>query len=147
VEAATTAPSMSLLNIPGIMSGNPDAFVNALFMAAARGVRIFISAAALEKLRSVLDELGVKYVRADTLPSKGSYIFIDAKDSDDESRIYIAIHDNNTVRTRTFKLSVFIAALKRMKQKLNISSPAETTTYELLLPEDIKNKLLQLGEK
>ena len=131
--------SLSLSAIPGLMSTNPEAVVNGIINASLKGIKVYLTAAALEKLKPYFDKLGVKVREATVNLESGNYILLALEGV----RLRVEVHENGKVHTRNFRIDVFISALERYIEKRR-GAKEGVKLYELLISEDLKEKLMKL---
>jgi hypothetical protein len=131
--------SVSLLSIPGLTSTNPEGVINGIITATLKGVKVYLTASALAKLKPYFDKLGVKVREATVNLESENYILL----SLEGARIKVEIHDNGKVHSRSFRTDVFISALERYIEKRKGANEG-VKLYELLISEDLKEKLMKL---
>ncbi len=135
--------SMSLMSIPGLSATNPEGVVSGIITASLKGVKVYLTSAALNKLKPYFDKLGVKVREATVnLRTADNFILLTLEGI----RLRIEVHEGDRIVTRNFKLDKFISALERYIEKRKGASEG-VKLYELLISEELKEKLLKLKEE
>lgn len=134
--------NLTLMAIPGLASTNPESVVNGIITASMKGAKVFLTADALAKLKTYFDKLGINVKEAEANLESEDYILLAV----DGARLRVEIHENGRVSIKNFKLDVFISALERYIEKRK-GAKEETKLYELLISEDLKEKLMKLKEE
>lgn len=131
------------MSIPGLSASSPEAMINGIITASMRGVKVYLTSSALNKLKPYFDKLGVKVREATVnLQTTNNFILMTLEGI----RLRVEIHDGERIVTRNFKVDKFISALERYIEKRRGASEG-VKLYELLISEELKEKLMKLKEK
>ncbi len=127
--------SMSIVQqIPALTSSSLAEFVSGLVMAANKGIRIFITASLLDKLKPLFEKLGIQVKEANQIPTE-TYILIRHAGG---IKIKIEVYENgkrvNSISTtvRAFEKAL-LSIIEKQKGK-----DEQPSFYELILPEEFK---------
>ena len=120
--------------VPTLTSTSLAEFVSGLITAASKGIRIFISASLLEKLKPLFDKLGIEVREVNQIPVD-TYILIKHVGG---IRIRIEVYENgNLINSVQTTIKAFEKALLSIieRQKGDSSQPG---FYELILPKEFE---------
>lgn len=120
--------------IPTLTSTSLAEFVSGIIMAASKGIRIFISASLLEKLKPLFDRLGIEVREVSQIPTD-TYILIKHVGG---IRIKIDVYENGSlVNSVSTTIKAFEKALISIieKQRGDSSQPG---FYELIFPKEFE---------
>jgi len=118
--------------IPALTSSSLTDFVSGLIMAASKGMRIFITASLLDKLKPLFDKLGIQVREAETIPTD-TYILIRHAGG---IKIKIEVYENgNRVNSISTTVNAFKKALLSIIEKRE-GKDEQPSFYELIMPEE-----------
>lgn len=131
------AVSMSIISqIPALSATTVSDFVSGLIVAAARGVKVFISASVYNKLRPMFEELGIRVREVKGNIPADTYILIKSAGG---IRIRIEVYEGGK---RVNSISTTIRALEKalseyIEKKKGGDSGEGPSFYELILPSEL----------
>lgn len=129
--------------IPALTSSSLTDFVSGLIMAANKGIRVFISASLLDKLRPLFDKLGIQVREAATIPTD-TYILIRHAGG---IKIKIEVYENGKrVNSISTSIKAFEKALQSIIEKQK-GKEEQPSFYELILPEEFNIAGVEAGEE
>jgi len=133
--------SLSLFAIHGLMSTNPEAVVGGIVSAALMGFKVYVTAAAAEKLGPYFEELGIELreVPGGAI-AEDSYILI----SLDGQTVTVKVVDGGREHARSFRLEKFTAALEAYIEKKR-GAKEKPKLFEFVVPEELKRRLYKPG--
>ena len=134
--------SISIISqIPALTSTSVTSFVNGLVTAAAKGVKVYISASLYNQLKDTFNELGITLREVKGEITDDTFIIVKSAGI----RIRIEVYEGGSrVNSLTTTVKAFEKALKEyIEQKKGKKS--EPSFYEVILPDDMKI-ILEGGE-
>lgn len=135
----------ALSQIPGITSNEPTAIVSAIVTAAAKGIRILLTAGAYERLKGVFEKLGVEIKELSGPIPYDSYILIQAKGT----VVQIDVYDNSKlINSVRMHISKFEAALNEIIEKQK-GDKEDVKVFEVVFSERLRDVISKMvtGEK
>ncbi len=130
--------NVNLMSIPGIMSTNPNAVINAIVNASLKGFKVYLTSEAYDMFKDYFNKLGIQ-VRETSNIDDDAYILITVT----QEHVKVEIMEGGRTHIRNFKIDIFISALERYIEKRRGASE-ETKLYELMVSEDLREKLLKI---